>query len=80
VSSIAAVGPVHDVSGIHVDTARRDTDLLRSSYIAEFTAFVDAVRDGTGAVVDGQDARRALTVALAAIDSVRTGGPVEVAS
>lgn len=71
---------IHDASGIHVDTARRDTDLLRSSYIAEFAAFVDAVRAGTGAVVDGHDARRALTVALAAIESVRTGASVEVAS
>ena len=71
---------IHDVTGIHADTARRDTDLLRSSYIAEFTAFVDAVHGGTGAVVDGHDARRALTVALAAIESVRTGASVEVAS
>ena len=66
-------------AGIAVDTARRDTDLLRSAYIGELTAFVDAVRHGTPAVVDGTDARTALAIALAAIESVQTGTTAQVA-
>ncbi|SNS50150.1 Gfo/Idh/MocA family oxidoreductase [Rhodococcoides kyotonense] len=67
---------LYGASGLHVDTARSDTDLLRSAYIGEFTAFVDAVRFGTPSLVTGQDARRALEIALACIRSVETGAAV----
>ena len=66
--------------GIAVDTARRDTDLLRSAYVGELTAFVDAVHLGTPAVVDGRDARTALSIALAAIESVQTGATAAVSA
>jgi myo-inositol 2-dehydrogenase/D-chiro-inositol 1-dehydrogenase len=60
--------------GIHVDTARSDTDLLHAAYAGEITAFVEAVRTG-GAVARcrARRARTALEIALAAIESVETG-------
>jgi myo-inositol 2-dehydrogenase / D-chiro-inositol 1-dehydrogenase len=66
--------------GIGIDTARRDTDLLRSAYLGEFVAFVDAIRNGASAAVTGEDARTALSIALAAIDSAATGQAVEVSA
>ncbi|MFI0779501.1 Gfo/Idh/MocA family oxidoreductase [Streptomyces sp. NPDC021212] len=65
--------------GIHVDTARRDTELLRAAYTAELTAFADAVRHKNPALVTGHDARRALSIALAAIRSVETTATVTIA-
>ncbi|OZF45877.1 Gfo/Idh/MocA family oxidoreductase [Rhodococcus sp. 14-2470-1a] len=64
--------------GIGVDTARRDTDLLRDAYLGEFVAFVNAIREGTDAPVTGQDARTALTVALAAMESAATARSVDI--
>ncbi|GAC66720.1 Gfo/Idh/MocA family oxidoreductase [Gordonia soli] len=68
----------HGPEGVGIDTARRDTDLLHDAYLGELTAFVDAVRTGTAAVVDGTDARRALSIALAAVRSVETESVVAV--
>ena len=65
--------------GRTVDTARADQELFADAYVAELAAFVDAVRTGTPAPVGGEDARRALAIALAAAESVRTRRPVEVA-
>ncbi|QLH21149.1 Gfo/Idh/MocA family oxidoreductase [Streptomyces sp. Rer75] len=65
--------------GLHADTARRDTDLLRPAYLAELTAFADAIRHRTPPPVTGHDARRALSIALAAIRSVETAAPVDLA-
>lgn len=67
---------LYGATGLHVDTARSDTDLLRSAYIGEFTAFVDAIRFGTPSQVTGNDARNALEIALACITSVQTGAAV----
>ncbi|RRQ29023.1 dehydrogenase [Rhodococcus sp. Eu-32] len=75
-SNMTYYGP----EGIGIDTARRDTDLLRSAYLGEFIAFVDAIRNGTQAQVTGEDARIALSIALAAIDSAATGQAVEVSA
>jgi myo-inositol 2-dehydrogenase/D-chiro-inositol 1-dehydrogenase len=36
------------------------------------------VRTGTSPTVTGQDARAALSIALAAVQSVTTGGPVRI--
>ncbi|MFE2943134.1 Gfo/Idh/MocA family oxidoreductase [Streptomyces sp. NPDC059255] len=69
----------YGADGIHVDTARRDTELLRAAYTAELTAFTAAIRHRTPAPVTGHDARRALAVALAAIRSVETARPVDLA-
>lgn len=70
---------LYRAQGVHIDTSRRDTDLLRSAYVAELTAFVDAIRHGTRVPATGQDARTALSIALAAIRSVETGSVTTVA-
>lgn len=64
--------------GVSRRTERRDTDLLHSAYVAEFTAFCDAVRNQSPVAVGGSDARAALQVALAAIASVERGGSVRI--
>ncbi len=62
--------------GQSAQTVRSDQELFSAAYIAELAAFVDAVRSGAAAPVDGQDARAALQIALAAAESVRSGRPV----
>jgi myo-inositol 2-dehydrogenase/D-chiro-inositol 1-dehydrogenase len=68
----------YDASGRHHATARGDVDLFLDAYTGELAAFTDAVRDGRTPSVTGEDARRALVVALACIDSCRAGVPVKV--
>jgi len=67
---------LYDAGGIHVDTARRDTDLLHAAYAGEIRAFVEAVRTGGASPVPGATARTALEIALAAIESVETATAV----
>jgi myo-inositol 2-dehydrogenase/D-chiro-inositol 1-dehydrogenase len=63
-------------AGRSVGLVRSDQELLAEAYVAELTAFVDAVRAGTLAPVGGDDARAALAIALAAAESVQTSRPV----
>ncbi len=66
-------------AGRLVDTARSDQALLDTAYVAELSTFADTVRGGdAAAVVTGEDARSALSIALAAAASVRTGQPVRI--
>jgi myo-inositol 2-dehydrogenase/D-chiro-inositol 1-dehydrogenase len=65
-------------TGRHVDTVRGDVELFRDAYTAEFVEFTDAVREGRSPSVTGEDARRALALALTSIESVETGMPVPV--
>jgi myo-inositol 2-dehydrogenase/D-chiro-inositol 1-dehydrogenase len=44
--------------------------------VAQFARFIDCVQSGTEPSVTGADARAALEIALAARESVETGGPV----
>jgi myo-inositol 2-dehydrogenase / D-chiro-inositol 1-dehydrogenase len=64
--------------GLQVRTVRRDTDLFADAYRAELTSFVDCVRTGGTPQVTGDDARRALAVALACVASVQQGRPVRL--
>jgi myo-inositol 2-dehydrogenase/D-chiro-inositol 1-dehydrogenase len=48
------------------------------SYVREWTAFVDAVRNGTPPPVSGADARAPLVIGLAAWRSLREGRPVRM--
>jgi myo-inositol 2-dehydrogenase/D-chiro-inositol 1-dehydrogenase len=65
-------------AGRLVDTVRGDQELLADAYVAELAAFVGSVRAGAPAPVGGEDARAALAIALAAAESVRSGGPVRI--
>ena len=67
-------------SGRQVDTVRGDVELFLDAYTAEFVEFTDAVREGRTPAVTGEDARRALVVALASIESVKAAAPVSVAT
>ena len=51
-----------------------DVELFLDAYTGEFVEFVAAVRDRRDPAVTGHDARRALAVALACIESVQTAG------
>jgi myo-inositol 2-dehydrogenase/D-chiro-inositol 1-dehydrogenase len=65
-------------AGRQVATARGDVELFLEAYTGEFVEFADAVREGRPPAVTGADARRALVLALASIESVRTARPVPV--
>lgn len=66
-------------AGQSAPTVRSDQELLAGAYVDELAAFAEAVRQGTPAPVTGEDARAALSIALAAAESVRTGAPVRIA-
>ena len=65
-------------AGMTQETVRANTDLFFDAYTAELAHFVECIRTGATPSVTGRDARGALAVALAAMESVRTGGPVDV--
>ena len=67
-----------DSSGRHAETVRGDVDLFLDAYTAEFVEFTDAVRERRTPAVTGVDARRALAVALACIESCETHAPAAV--
>ena len=61
-------------------TSRLNTVLFHQAYTDELVAFADAVRGGEARGATGEDARAALVIALACIESVRQGWPVAVAA
>jgi myo-inositol 2-dehydrogenase/D-chiro-inositol 1-dehydrogenase len=69
---------LRDARGLHADTARTDVELLGDAYTAEFVEFVAAVRERRTPSVTGRDARRALAVALACVESVQRHAPVRL--
>jgi myo-inositol 2-dehydrogenase/D-chiro-inositol 1-dehydrogenase len=64
--------------GIATECVTYDQDLFHDAYVAELTDFADHVRTGCNPAVTGADARAALSIALAAIQSITTNGPVRV--
>lgn len=66
----------YTAEGISIDTARRDTDLLRDAYVAELTDFVRCVATGETPKATGEDALNALEIALACIASVQQSQPI----
>ena len=69
---------LRDRHGLHQQTARGDVELMLDSYTAEFVEFVTAVREKREPSVTGGDARRALAVALACVESYQQHRPVTV--
>jgi myo-inositol 2-dehydrogenase/D-chiro-inositol 1-dehydrogenase len=65
-------------AGLAAGCVRYDQDLFRDAYIAELAGFADCVRTGRTPAVTGQDARAALAIARAAIQSVTTASPVRI--
>ncbi|MBA2810702.1 Gfo/Idh/MocA family oxidoreductase [Streptomyces sp. KM273126] len=68
----------YGADGVAADCVTYDQDLFHDAYVAELADFADSVRTGRAPAVTGEDARAALSIALAAIQSVTTGGPVRV--
>ncbi len=71
---LTAYGP----DGIAADCVTYDQDLFGDAYIAELADFTDCVRAGRTPAVTGEDARAALSMARAAIQSVTTASPVRI--
>jgi myo-inositol 2-dehydrogenase/D-chiro-inositol 1-dehydrogenase len=69
---------LRDAAGLRQETARSDVEVLLGSYVGELLEFVGAVREGRTPYVTGTDARRALSLAVASIESVRRGGAVRL--
>jgi len=65
-------------AGVAGPTVRADTELFADAYTAELASFCQAVREGRSPAVGGHDARAALRIALACIESIERGGPVRV--
>jgi len=70
---------VHGAEGRSATTVRGDVELFLDAYTGEFEEFAAAVREGRPPAVTGEDARRALAVALACIESVQHNAPVPIA-
>ncbi|WP_030443468.1 Gfo/Idh/MocA family oxidoreductase [Actinoplanes subtropicus] len=68
----------YTASGIRQQTVRGDAALFHDAYTAEMAAFIGAARNDTTPEVTGHDARAALVLALAAIESVKAGRPVPI--
>jgi myo-inositol 2-dehydrogenase/D-chiro-inositol 1-dehydrogenase len=66
----------YGADGVTADCVSYDQDLFHDAYVAELADFTSCVRAGTTPAVTGQDARAALSIALAAIQSVTTNSPV----
>ncbi|MGW5433984.1 Gfo/Idh/MocA family oxidoreductase [Streptomyces sp. NPDC004059] len=69
----------YGADGVSASTVRYDQDLFHDAYVAELADFTEMVRTGRASAVTGADARAALSVALAAVESVQSGGPVRIA-
>lgn len=70
-----------DANGVSNDTWRRDTDHFIHGYTAQLASFVRSVRgEGVAHAPTGADARNALAIALACIDSVKTKSAVSMLS
>jgi myo-inositol 2-dehydrogenase / D-chiro-inositol 1-dehydrogenase len=69
---------LHNHQGMSSATRRGDVEMFVDAYAGEFAEFADAVRDKRAPSVTGHDARRALGVALACIESAQSGRPAPV--
>ncbi|MEZ0585588.1 Gfo/Idh/MocA family oxidoreductase [Erwinia sp. STN24] len=64
--------------GIVIETSRMDSELLREAYVAEMAEFARCIRTGETPRATGKDARNALEIALACIESVKQCQPVKL--
>ncbi len=69
----------YSAAGALQATVRSDTELFDAAYVAELSAFAEAVQGGTRPPVGPADARAALRVALACVESVRRHAPAPLA-
>jgi myo-inositol 2-dehydrogenase/D-chiro-inositol 1-dehydrogenase len=65
-------------AGVQQNTVGSDSELFHDAYTAELSSFITAVRSGSEPEVTGHDARAALAISLACIESVRSQRPVQL--
>lgn len=68
----------YGAAGAGAECVAYDQDLFHDAYVAELADFADSVRAARTPSVTGEDARTALTIALAAIRSVEKSTPVRI--
>ncbi|OXY91281.1 Gfo/Idh/MocA family oxidoreductase [Streptomyces diastatochromogenes] len=68
----------YGAEGIAAECVTYDQDLFHDAYVAELADFADSVRSARTPTATGEDARAALTIALAAVRSVQEGAPVHL--
>lgn len=68
----------YNKDGVSYDTSRYDQHLLFEAYVEELRAFVDGVVHKHPSYATAEDARWALKIALACIESVQTNQPVQI--
>lgn len=64
--------------GVSNDTWRLDAHHFVGAYTAQFAAFIKSVQTGETSGPSGEDARAALEIALACIQSIKDKGPVRL--
>lgn len=64
--------------GVSYNTSRYDQDLLFDAYVAELKSFVEAVQTIKPIYATGEDARSALLIARACIESYKLNQPVKI--
>jgi myo-inositol 2-dehydrogenase/D-chiro-inositol 1-dehydrogenase len=69
---------LHTGRGMSAPTLRGDVEMFLDAYTAEFVEFADAVREKRTPAVTGRDARRALAIALASIESAQSGSRAQL--
>jgi len=70
---------LYDKDGVSSQTWRRDTEHFIHAYTAQLAAFIEAIRSGNPSnAPNGTDARNALAVALACIESVKSNQSVRL--
>jgi myo-inositol 2-dehydrogenase / D-chiro-inositol 1-dehydrogenase len=69
---------LHGAAGMSSQTVRGDVEMFLDAYTGEFVEFADAVREKRPPAVSGRDAKRALAVALACIESAESRQPARV--
>ncbi|GAA0318568.1 Gfo/Idh/MocA family oxidoreductase [Oceanobacillus oncorhynchi subsp. oncorhynchi] len=68
----------YNQDGSNIQTVKYDQDLLFDAYVEELRSFTRSVQTGHQPEVSIADAKWALTLALASVESVKTGGPVKI--
>ncbi|WP_158734537.1 Gfo/Idh/MocA family oxidoreductase [Alteribacillus sp. YIM 98480] len=68
----------YNKQGISYDTSRYDQNLLFDAYVDELRSFTDCVLNNKTPYATAEDARWALKIALASIESVQNDRPVKI--
>ncbi|MFP7484699.1 Gfo/Idh/MocA family oxidoreductase [Priestia filamentosa] len=68
----------YNKDGVSYNTLRYDQHLLHDAYVEELASFVNAVQNNEKTAVGGEEARMALLIARACIESVMQKKPIQI--